>query len=110
MKNIIRSLTQRPDPVLLVVVAQYHRDSLPVGQEQEFHWAIAVVENLKSAATEESPCYQVHGRTYTTPTPYTEWVIHVNRTAKLGRTDKWRGGVIIGKLKKVELEELDKVR
>lgn len=110
MKSFLRSLFRNADLPLFIVVVQYYRNYQSVGQEQEFHWAIAVVSDLERAAKAHCRCYQILNSICITPIPHTVWALHIHRSAVLGKTGKWRGGVIIGTLKTSELDELDNVR
>lgn len=111
MKSILRAFNRSPkeDPLLYIVIAQYQRADFGLGQEQEFHWAIAIIESLRRAGYQHCRTYQVFDRTYTAENR-TVWNIHVDKTAVLKRTAKWRGGVIIGRVKQSELAILDFVR
>ena len=90
-----------------IVVAQYKRDDFDVGAEENFHWALFVLEGIDDRAVSvSSPCYQVFDRHY--HDGRVEWVLF-HRHAVLDKTGKWLGGVVIGRVKESELATLDKV-
>lgn len=111
MQRVLNALSRNPlpsvDPLLYIVVAQYQRYNYGIGEENRFHWAIAIIEDLENSAKEQCRCYQVSNRIVKDPVPHVEWVILVNRLAVLGNTGKYRG---VGRVKKSELKELDTVR
>lgn len=84
-----------------------------LGEESEFHWAIAVVDNLAKASIRRCRCYQVFNGPLPTNQPRTQyqvgWHLRIHRDAVLGASSKYRGGVVIGSIKKSELEKLDKM-
>lgn len=114
MQSVINALGRKPlppaDPLLYIVVAQYQRYSYGVGEENRFHWAIAVVEDLANSSKEQCRCYQVSNRVVKDPIPHVKWSLVANRIVVLGNTGKYRGGVVVGRVKKSELGELDSVR
>lgn len=114
LNSITRSAPPADDLLLYIVVAQYLRPSFESpGEESEFHWAIAVVEDLDEASTTRCRCYQVfNGPLPDQPAGQRQvgWHVHVHRDALLGGSGKYRGGVSIGRIRSSDIEKLDKVR
>lgn len=59
MQTVLRALTRQPpaDLLLYIVVAQYQRYSYGLGQENRYHWAIAVLSDLEKSTKEQCRCY-----------------------------------------------------
>lgn len=104
--NRIRNLLGVNDKLHHIVVAQYKRADYTVGSEENFHWAIIVLETINGEEL-EGPCYQVFDRHYNDDRGVVWNLFH--KPVSLGRTDKCLGGVVIGTIKRKELEELDQV-
>lgn len=107
MKRILSALKVNKESNHYIVVAQYKRADYDVGSEEQFHWAIIVLEEIGEGAILQGPCYQVFDRHYNDDRGVV-WNLF-NKTIVLGKTDKSLGGVAIGTVKNKELDELDQV-
>ncbi|KAK7682216.1 hypothetical protein QCA50_014803 [Cerrena zonata] len=107
MKRILDILGVNANKSHYIVVAQYKRADYGVGAEENFHWAIIILEDINEDAALCGPCYQVFDRHFNDERGV-EWHLY-NKPVTLGRTDKSLGGVVIGTVKQKDLVELGQI-
>lgn len=87
---------------LPIVIAQYKRDDMGVGQEEKLHWALIIITDARELS---GPCFQLVDRTYRHPDGRIKsfsWNIH-SVQAVLSKTTKCLGGVQVGCVRASEL-------
>ncbi|KAK7681483.1 hypothetical protein QCA50_015575 [Cerrena zonata] len=107
MNRIRNLLVANNDKLNHIVIAQYKRAEYSVGAEENFHWAIIVLEKIGAGDGFEGPCYQVFDRHYNDERGI-QWILF-NKAVSLDRTEKTLGGISIGTIKRKDLEELDQI-
>ncbi|KAK7682218.1 hypothetical protein QCA50_014805 [Cerrena zonata] len=107
MNRIRNLLVANSDKLHHIVIAQYKRADYSIGEEENFHWAIVVLEKIAVGEEFKGPCYQVFDRHYNDERGI-QWNLF-NKPVSLDKTEKSLGGISIGTIKRKDLDELDQI-